>query len=395
MSFIMLFFKIIFWLCLFGIIYPFALYRPLLKLFLCMTKPEPCTDTFKDSWPTVMFIISAYNEENVIGSKLDNTLAIQYPKDKLEIVVISDASDDGTDKIVKNKSLTYDNVRLFRQEERKGKTAGITTALKDAKTDIIVFSDANAMYKKNALLELVKCFTRKKVGYVVGAAVYNQNKKSSAYNSESLYWNQELELKQLESDFCSVVGGDGAIYAIRKELFWPLQDDDINDFANPLQIVAKGYKGVFNSKAVCYEDSAENFAMEYQRKRRIVNRSFRAFTRYFNLFDVRQHKKFLFMLISHKILRWFSMFFIIGVTLSSLVLSIKGEGVLYIICFSGVIISGFSALLGKTLNQKHNCPKPLYLLYYFYLVSIAGMNGIIDNLRGRYHITWDHIRKSD
>lgn len=388
--------KIIFWICLFGVVYPFALYRPLLKLLVSIGSGhkrgmEPVTG----SWPKVMFIISAYNEENVIEAKLNNALAIDYPLEKLDIVVISDASDDATDTIVRNKAEQHHNIRLHRQDVRKGKTAGITAALSDATADIIVFSDANAMYETRALKELVKCFNHKEVGYVVGAAVYNQNTENTAFESENVYWDQELEFKQLESDFYSVVGGDGAIYAIRKELFWPLQEDDINDFANPLQIIAKGYKGIFNPNAVCFEDAAEDYSREYSRKRRIVNRSFRAFTRYVRDFDIRRHYKFLFMLISHKVLRWFNMFFLIGVAVTSLGLSVAGSGLVYSFCFAGIVLSLLLALLGKQYNDKRNCPRLLYLLYYFYLVSIAGMFGIIDNFRGRYHITWDHIRKSD
>ena len=235
---------------------------------------------------------------------------LEYPREKLEIIVISDASDDNTDEIVRNKIESDHRIRLIRQQQRKGKTAGINLAVQDARGEILIFSDANAIYRKDALYELVKYFKNPQVGYVVGAAVYSQDADSFANQSETAYWNRELTLKQLESDFYSVVGGDGAIYAVRKKLFLPLQDDDISDFANPLQVVAGGYKGVFNSRAVCYEDSADNFAKEYRRKRRIVNRSLRSVLKYIKNFDLIHHRKFLFMLISHKVLRWFGMFFI-------------------------------------------------------------------------------------
>ena len=197
----------------------------------------------------------------------------------------------------------------------------------------------------------------------------------------------------MESDFYSVVGGDGAIYAIRKKLYWPLQEDDINDFANPLQIVANGYKGVFNPKAICFEDSAKDFAKEYRRKRRIVNRSFRALFKYIKIFDLIHHRKFLFMLVSHKVLRWFGMFFILGFALSALVLTLNRGGIMYAIGLFGVALSGVLALVGSWLSPKPSCPRLFYLLYYFYLVNIAAMQGIADNFRGRYHVTWDHIRK--
>lgn len=392
----MIIIKIIFWICLFGVVYPFALYRPLLKLLVSLgPRHKNCIEPVPGVWPKVMFVISAYNEENVIEAKLKNALTIDYPQEKLDIVVVSDASDDDTDTIVLDKAMQHHQIRLHRQDIRQGKTAGITAVLSDSAADIIVFSDANAMYETKALKELVKCFNHKEVGYVVGAAFYNQNTENTAFESENVYWDQELDLKKLESDFFSVVGGDGAIYAIRKELFWPLQEDDINDFANPLQIIASGFKGVFNPNAVCFEDAAEDYSREYSRKRRIVNRSFRAFTRHIRDFDIRRHYKFLFMLFSHKVLRWFNMFFLIGVAVTSLALSLTGSGLIYSLCLSGIVLSLFLALLGKLYNGKPNCPKLLYLLYYFYLISIAGMQGIIDNFRGRYHITWDHIRKSD
>jgi len=277
----MIIIKIIFWISLFGVVYPFALYRPLLKLLVSLgPRHKNCIEPVAGVWPKVMFVISAYNEENVIEAKLNNALTIDYPQEKLDIVVVSDASDDATDTIVLDKAMQHHQIRLHRQDIRRGKTAGITAALSDSAADIIVFSDANAMYEIKALKELVKCFNHKEVGYVVGAAVYNKNTENTAFESENVYWDQELDLKKLESDFFSVVGGDGAIYAIRKELFWPLQEDDINDFANPLQIIASGFKGVFNPNAVCFEDAAEDYSREYSRKRRIVNRSFRAFTRH-------------------------------------------------------------------------------------------------------------------
>lgn len=388
----MLFFEFAFWVLLLLVVYPFALYVPLLKLLVKGTKKAPLKCYDKD-WPHVTFIISAYNEERIIGEKLDNTLTVEYPWEKLEIFVISDASDDSTDAIVRKKIELDNRIKLIRQEERKGKTAGINLALKEARGEIIVFSDANAIYQKDALVELVKYFKNPHVGYVVGAAVYNQEIKVAVNQCEGIYWDQELSLKQMESDFCSVVGGDGAIYAIRKKLFWPLREDDINDFANPLQIVASGYSGLFNSKAICYEDSAKDFTKEYQRKRRIVNRSFRVFIRYIKNFNLIRHRKFLFMLFSHKVLRWFGMFFIIGFALSALVLTLCGGGYIYTLGFFGVLISGLLAFIGRRFRLNASCPRLLYLLYYFYLVNIAAMLGIVDNCRGRHHVTWDHVRK--
>lgn len=374
------------------ILYPFVIYPPLLKL-LAAWKKNPQHNASPVTWPRITFLISAYNEANVIGDKLDNALSVEYPRDRLEILVVSDASDDGTDMIVLKKAETDDRISLFRQKERKGKTAGLNTAMSEITSDIVIFSDANAMYRPDAFRELVKPFEDPNIGYVVGAAVYNEDAQSLANRSEGAYWDSELAMKQAESDFYSVVGGDGAIYAIRRHLYWPLDEDDINDFANPLQIIAAGYKGVFNPKAVCSEDAADNFEKEYNRKRRIVNRSFRALSKYIRLFNIRRHWKFLFMLISHKVLRWLTLCFIVTCAASAMILSASGNGGIYSLISFGFLLSVGLALVGRKKSRDSGCPKIFYLAYYCYLVSIAGMLGIIDNFKGKYHVTWEHIRK--
>lgn len=386
--------EIIFWITSFLILYPFVIYPYLLKLLASKSRYTTPLQEFTDSWPKLTLIISAYNEAQVIKEKLNNALSVIYPENKLEILVVSDASDDGTDKIVLEKSALDNRVKLIRQNERKGKTAGLNKAMEQISSDIVIFSDANAMYTPQAFQELVKYFKDPQVGYVVGAALYNENIKNLANKSEGTYWDSELAMKRLESNFYSVIGGDGAIYAIRRELFWPLDDDDINDLTNPLQIIANGYRGIFNPKAICYEDSAENFEKEFRRKRRIVNRSFRAISKYIGLFSFKKHKKFLFMLVSHKLLRWLLMFFVIGFTFSALILTISGKGMIYTFALHCVLLSIFIALIGKKFSQKPSCPKIFYIAYYCYLVSIAAMFGIFDNLQGRHYVTWDHIRKS-
>nr|WP_320013645.1 glycosyltransferase family 2 protein [uncultured Desulfobacter sp.] len=387
--------EFIFWISCFLVLYPFVFYPLLLKLLAAKSKYKSSLKEFSESWPNVTFIVSAYNEALVISEKLDNALSVEYPENKLEILVVSDASDDGTDKIVLEKAAMDSRIKLLRQNERKGKTAGLNKAMEQVTSDIVIFSDANAMYRPQAFYELTKYFKDQQIGYVVGAALYNENKKNLANKSEGTYWNSELSMKKQESDFYSVIGGDGAIYAIRRELFWPLDEDDINDLANPLQIVANGYRGIFNPKAVCYEDSAETFNKEFIRKRRIVNRSFRAVSKYIRLYDFKKHKRFLFMLISHKVLRWLTMFFVISFTISSLILAIAGKGLIYAIVFCCVVLSAFIAIIGRRFNQNPSCPRIFYLAYYCYMVSLSGMFGIIDNFKGQYHVTWDHIRKSE
>jgi cellulose synthase/poly-beta-1,6-N-acetylglucosamine synthase-like glycosyltransferase len=385
----------IYWISLFLLVYPYLVYPFLLKILTRFFNANRNLSKMSGEWPAVTFITSAYNEEQVIERKLRNALEMDYPRDLLEIMVISDASSDRTDQIVRELGIEYPQIHLVRQEQRRGKTSGLNQGIQVAQGDIIIFSDANAMYQPNAIRELVKYFANPEVGYVVGAALYNEREESEATESEGMYWDVELSMKDLESKFHSVVGGDGAIYAIRKELYWNLDEDDINDFVNPLQIVAAGYRGIFNPRAICYEDAAEEFRKEFRRKRRIVNRSWRAVKKNLGKFSLRKHRKFLFMLFSHKVIRWFSLG-ILGILLIAnlLIVALSGHG-FYLLSLAGLAFSVTLALIGAYLDVKgRTIPKLIYLPYYYYLVNLAAVLGIIDELKGIRHTIWEHVRES-
>lgn len=383
-----------YWLALLAIVYPYLGY-PLTLWFLVRFRggyvpPAPNTDYA----PTVSLIISAYNEAAVIDAKLANARALDYPADKFQIVVISDASDDGTDDIVRRHIAADPRVVLYRQEERKGKTAGLNGGIQHTTGEVVVFSDANAMYERSAIRELVAPLRDPRVGYVVGAAHYTDTDQGEAQQSEGLYWRYELALKELESAWGSVVGGDGAIYAIRRELYWPLRDDDINDFVNPLQIIAGGYRGVFNPRARCFEESADSFAKEFGRKRRIVNRSWRAFLRYGSSLRQAGNPAFVFQIFAHKALRWFALPAIVLMGFANIVLVLRGAGGFYVLTLFGLIASLALALRGRDLSRRGQPqPKLVYLIYYFYLVNLAALLGIYDQIRGIRHAKWDHVRK--
>ncbi len=385
----------IFWISLFLLIYPYLIYPFVLNILSKLFGANKKLAETNGNWPSVTFIISAFNEAAVLDEKIRNTLELEYPAEKLEIIVISDASDDGTDDIVKNWSKKEPRIKLVRQNERKGKSAGLNLGVAEAKGEAIVFSDANAMYKSDAIYELVKYFANPKIGYVMGAALYNDAGDNEATESEGLYWRFELFLKEMESRFYSVVGGDGAIYAIRRELFWTLKDDDINDFVNPLQIVSKGYRGIFNPQAICYEDAAEEFGKEFRRKRRIVNRSWRAVKRYISWFNPFRQFRFLFELFSHKVIRWFSMVILIAMFIANLLVVIFTPNIFYAITLGGMILSVLVALYGSALDGKNKpIPKLIYLPYYFFLVNYAALLGIWDETRGVRHSVWNHVRET-
>ena len=339
--------------------------------------------------PRVTLIISCYNEAKILRQKLHNSLELDYPVEKLFVVVVSDGSDDGSDDIARE--FIGLQVRLVRQEGRLGKTMGLNLALKDLDTDIVVFSDANAMYERQAIRNLVKHFADPEVGYVVGAALYTDGKNNAAAANEDLYWHYEMTIKKWESQLHSVVGGDGAIYAIRRELWEPLQQRDINDFVNPLQLVAKGYRGVFEPEARCFEETAGNFSKEAKRKERIVNRSLRGLFRVKAVMNPLRSGIFSYMVISHKLLRWLIPLFAVLTFPGALVLASQSV-LLGQILMLGALLLLIPSFIGYLGQNYPRLPWVFSFPYYFVSVNFYALMGIISALMGRTQITWNSSR---
>ncbi|MCK0163980.1 glycosyltransferase [Marinobacter sp. S6332] len=342
--------------------------------------------------PSVALIISCYNEEGVIREKLQNALELDYPPELLRIIVVSDGSDDGTDEAVKE----FENERivLVRQEGRLGKTMGINLAMEQITADITVFSDANAMYASDAVSKLVRNFADLDVGYAVGAALYTDGDQGASARNENLYWRYELAIKGMESRLHSVVGGDGAIYAIRTKLWEPLQQQDINDFVNPLQIIAKGYRGVFDADAKCFEETAGDFDREVARKERIVNRSIRGLMRVGQVMNPAKSGVFAFEVISHKLLRWLIPLFLLAGIAGSVILAFAGLGLFQLIT-TGAMLMLVLTLVGHLSKNRNQLPVWVATPYYFVMVNGYAVRGIVKALQGRTQIIWNSARNTE
>lgn len=380
-------FEVFFWTSVMLVIYTYAGY-PVLIAFLARVTPRRLR--FVDApLPPVTLIISAYNESQVIGTKLKNSLELDYPRNMLEIIVVSDCSDDGTDEIVAR--FAPDGVRLLRQQNRQGKSTGLNLAVSLATGSILVFSDANALYRRDAIRQLVRHFSDPCVGYTVGNARYLEpNSKTPSAESEGLYWKHETWLKKKESEFYAVVGGDGAIYAIRRDLFFPLLPTDISDFLNPLQIIDKGFVGVFEPAAVSYEDAAESFGQEFHRKVRIVSRSLNAVRRIPGVLNPLRVPRHWFLLVSHKLLRWFAPFFLIAMFVFTLPL---WDLTFYRIAALLQLAFYVVTLVGWRLQRRRALPRLIYIPYYFFLVNLAAFIGVIKCFRGALSPTWRTARQ--
>jgi peptidoglycan/xylan/chitin deacetylase (PgdA/CDA1 family)/glycosyltransferase involved in cell wall biosynthesis len=337
-----------------------------------------------DHLPPVSLVISAYNEADVIRGKLENAVRLDYPRDLLEIVVISDASTDSTDDIVREFTASH-GVVLARQTERGGKTVGLNRTVPTLRGEIVVFSDANALYERNALKMLVRNFADPEVGCVTGQARYVEGNQNAADSGERTYWDYETSIKCLETALGSTVGGDGAIYGIRAHLWQSLPPAGINDFLNPLQIVNAGWRAVYEPEAICYEDTAGTPAREYRRRVRIVSRSWRAVFQTPGVLNPFRTGWFSFSLVSHKMLRWLTGAFVAGATAGFVGLILQA-GNTWSLAAAGVAASGAVAFRPTR--------RVAALAGYFSVIQVASLVGVVKGTFGRVEGTWTTPRDS-
>lgn len=343
--------------------------------------------------PKASLLISAYNEASVIRAKLLNSLALDYPREQLEITVISDCSTDDTDRIVRD--FSRDGVRLNRNAERLGKSSGLNASVPCTSGEILVFSDANALYRPDAIRKLVRNFNDPRVGCVTGESRYVETDRSIVGRQEGAYWSYERLLKTWETWRGSMVGADGAIFAVRRSLYAPLEAADINDFVTPLQVVMKGYRCVYEPEAVCEERGTARYDEEFRRKVRIVNRSLYALRKTKALLDPFRYGWFSFQLVSHKMIRWAMPLWLGAAFVSSLYLSSYGtafrnlflvQAAFYVVALAGAGLSRFGAARVSLLT----------LPYYFCMVNGAAALGALRALTGHVQVTWtperDHTR---
>ena len=375
-----------FWTSATVIVYVYAGYPLALWLLRALGFSRPVRQASIE--PPVTLVVSAYNEVAVIAEKVRNSLALDYPADSLQIMVVSDASSDGTDAAVQ--AFRDPRVELLRMEDRGGKTAGLNAAVRRARGEIMVFSDANAMYDALALRHLVRNFADPDVGAVTGESRYRIAEQDASTDAENQYWTYELWIKRLESSLGSLVGADGAIYALRKELYLDLGASDLSDFVTPLQVVERGYRNVYEAEAFSYEGGAEGFGAEFRRKVRIVNRAWRATLKLRRLLNPFRHGIFAIQFLSHKVLRWFVPVFMLIALLANLWLA--AGSTVYSAALAAQALFYAAAALGMLLERAGHPVRLLNIPYYFCAVNVASLMGIWQAVAGRTYTTWNSSR---
>ncbi|MGC8946863.1 MAG: glycosyltransferase family 2 protein [Anaerolineae bacterium] len=357
---------------------------PLFIILLARWRPRPHQKG--EVLPTVSLIIPAYNEEAVIGEKLENALTLDYPRGRIEIIVVADGSTDRTVEIVEG--FADWGVRLLFQPERRGKIAAMNRAVPYAQGKILVFSDANAMMEPESLRALVRNFADPRVACVSGEKRVRADQPVQA-QGESAYWRYESSIKRAESVVNTAIGAVGEFFAIRRELYRPLREDSIiEDFVLSMQLVMEGWRVVYEPEAVAWEEASPTLKAEWERRARNCAGGFQAVGRLIRLFSPR-YSMVAFQFLSHKILRWLSPFFMLLAWLTALVLYPFD---LYRLLFWGQTAFYLLALVGGLLSVKGWRWRPLWLIFYFCFANATALSGFWRYVTGRQNVAWKKVR---
>lgn len=353
--------QVAFWVLLFLIVHCYLLFTVSLPFVSELFKRRKRTLDPSDELPTVSILISAFNEEAVIERKIQNILEIDYPKDKLEVLIGDDGSADRTAEIIAR--YADQGITLVKAPKNAGKAAMLNRLNGIAKNDILLFCDANTMFFPNVVRKLVQPFKDKKIGCACGHLILSDKSGSVLGRGESSYWDLESEIKKFEGILDRLVGGNGALYAIRRNLYTelPVKKSVMDDFFIATKVLQKGYYCTFVSSAIGTEQTSKESSGEFRRKVRIGRANFNFLLSYLPLLNpFRPMTAYLFF--SHKILRWFSPhIFILLYICSGLLLT---SGMFYQIFF-GLMTAGLLASLLKIIPSG----------YYFLLMNLAMLKG--------------------
>ena len=379
----------LFWIFLLLILYCYLGY----PLSLCLltkfiSKPVQKANIF----PQISIVLSVWNEADVIESKINNLLSLNYPKDRMEILIGSDGSTDKTNEIIKR--FKNPRVHLFEGTQRRGKMATINELVSKSQSDIIVFTDARQMFSLDALKELMANFAQPDIGCVSGELIFSKKGGATA-RGINLYWNYEKFIRSQESKIHSMLGATGAIYAIRRHLYTEVPTNVVlDDMYIPLKIIQKGYRAIFDEKAQAFDEVADSPREEHRRKARTLFGNYQIFGILPELFNPYKNPVSI-QLFSHKFLRVIIPFFMIAVVILNLFLLNES---FYRQIFILQVIFYIAAVLGGLLRHKRTgalkwISKICYIPYVFCLLNFSALIGFFRFMGTGQTATWEKARE--
>ena len=340
--------------------------------------------------PSVTVVITAYNEERDLARKLENTLALDYPEEKLEVIVASDCSTDRTDEIARE--FAPRGVRLHRQTERLGKTAAQNAAVALARGEVILFSDATTLYQTDVLRAMAPNFADPSVGCVAGRLVYVDPSASAVGSGAKSYWGYETFLKTHESRACSLIGASGCLYAVRRAAYVPLYHEACSDFIIATKMVEQGLRAVYEPGAVCTEETNRQAAKEFRMRVRVIAQTYTDLWRHRALLNPLRGGFYSVELLSHKVMRYLVPLFLAAALVSSL--SLASRSTLYAVAAAAQCAFYAAALFGWLLGRAGLRSRLLALPSYFVLSNAAAVVAFYKFLRGERYARWEPIREA-
>ncbi|PUZ20299.1 Glycosyltransferase, catalytic subunit of cellulose synthase and poly-beta-1,6-N-acetylglucosamine synthase [Chitinophaga costaii] len=342
--------------------------------------------------PPVTLIVAAYNEAAFIARKAENTLQLDYPSDKFDILFVTDGSTDGTPEILQQ----FTGIKVIHQDARRGKTAAINRAMQQVRTPIVIFCDANTFLNKTAIRALVKHYTDESVGAVAGEKrVQQQDGDDQAAGTEGIYWKYESYLKKLDADFYSVVGAAGELFSVRTALFQPVEPAVIlDDFVISLRVNLQGYRVAYAPDAYAMESPSDSLQEEHKRKVRISAGGFQSIVLLRSLLNIFRDPVLSFQYISHRVLRW---------TISPLSLPVLLISNIWLVMHTAspwyqlslLLQAGayIAALAGFILAKKQIKIKIFYVPFYFLFMNIAVYEGFFRYIAGKQSAAWEKSKR--
>ena len=391
--------KILFWILLFIIVYTYVGYGILLfiiikvRRFFKIGKKVEIDTSYE---PEVTLFITAYNEKDYVEAKMKNTLELEYPKEKINILWVTDGSDDGTPDLLKG----YPNTTVHHLDERNGKIGAMNRGMDYVKTPIVIFSDANTNLGKESIRRIVNLFGNPKVGCVSGEKrIINKESDVASGAGEGLYWKYESTLKKWDAELYSVVGAAGELFAIRTKLYRHVEKDTLlDDFMISLRVAQDGYTIQYDPEAYAIETASANVKEELKRKVRISAGGIQSIVRLRSLLNIFKYGTLSFQYISHRVLRWSLTPLCLVLLIPVLSMLAINDGLLsfnlYAVFFWLQLLFYAAALLGWFLENRETSVKILFVPYYFFIMNLSVVLGFFRYMKKSQSVNWERAKRA-
>ena len=394
----MLTLKILFWVCLFIVFYTYIGYGILLYMIIRLKrlfcgKPQKTVLPADDQLPTMTLMICAYNEEDVVAEKMENTLALDYPRDKFRIMWVTDGSNDRTNELL----AAYPEVDIVFSPERRGKTAALKHGLQELKTRYVAFTDANTMLNPQAMREIARLFMDPTVGCVSGEKrVAAKTVGEMAAEGEGIYWRYESTLKRWDSELYSAMGAAGELYAIDPILVHEVPNEALlDDFMMSMLIVADGKRIAYTPDAYAKEYGSADLSEESKRKRRIAAGGLQSIWWLRSMLNPFRQPLVAFQYISHRVLRWsITPIAMVLLLLVNIALVVLGADIIFTVTLLFQALFYLMAAAGWLLSRSGRRNKLLYTAYYFVFMNLNVFRGMVYLKSHHTSGAWEKARRS-